>query len=554
MPVIPGTQEGQVLNAGSPVPIAAPEEARAFGNATSQLGSGAFALGDALDKVATAAKARKDTLTAQLALQQAREVTQQMMAQHEQAAPVPNDPTGYGQVQSFRDSVREPLNDIINQVEDPETRRATQALVYDNVNDTAKEVYAKEVVKRVENNKVLEARVISEAAGSARANPKNIFPAMATAEMAILTNNDIPGSVKQIRIADAKKQILQDAIEGEISKGADANYANAEIILEKYGNGVFDVKEKAKVLDDIRNTQTRQYNQEYTRLTRDEKRQEKFRQDVEKQMTEYYSVALQQAGNDESKRAPILQQIGLDMASGKISSTKGDALMGIKTFGIVADARYSAKTLADVFKTDAYGEAADQVLKDMGTKVSSPAAEQLISRLKALEERKRNDPKLTQAIKDGERLIRDQASDSITQVMSTLDKRKLLTQVDLAVQEYHKQVLGDSKVDPIALSRKITNEWLKGDAYPLKNFDGYMNVSTVEGIEKEKARIVGEAMRKQQKGLMNVKEQEDVKQNLRNLEIIKKKLEINKPPADAVQTQSTGAAPSVGKTPAVRGK
>jgi hypothetical protein len=544
MPVIPGTQEGQVLNAGSPVPIASPEESRLLGNATARFGQEAFALGDALDKVVAQQKAKRDVLTETLSLQEARRVILEEQAARDQAAPIADDTTGIKQVQTFHDNLKPKFDEILSRVQDPETRRRAQAAILDAANDTAKEVYGKEVVKRVKNNEVLESQVVSNAGALARANPKDIESSLGLVEIMINKTSDLPEDIKRVRVAEARKQVFQDAIQGSLSR---QKYGEAEIILEKYSPGILSPKEKAAQLDEIRNTEYQDANREYTKLNRDEKRQEKYRADIEKNLLAQYSAQLGLAGNSDNKRAPVIAQIELDTLAGKISVSKKDALIGSKVFKQVQDDFYDAKIMKDVFKTDAYGEAIDKVYKDLGDSVSAERGSDIINRLKGLEERKRNDPQFQQSLKDGERLIRDMGADSITSTMDSLSKRELLTKINTAVQDYHVAVTRNPKLDPTNLSRSIIADRFGARVNFQRGKENLMSFTSPEGAEGEKQRVLKEALALKQKGLMTKDLEKKYKNNLRVIEQEKKRLEIQNPTRGEAPTGGGAAGAARGK-------
>jgi hypothetical protein len=175
MPVIPGVNEAQVLNAGSPVPIASPEEARMAGNATAYLGQGMFALGDALDVAAKKEKHRKDTLSQQLALQQFREGSLQLFAKHQAAERSPDDPSGYNSVGEFTADAHDLQSTILEKNGlTGDAAAGFQALAGDNINDMGKELLAKRIAINEKENDAIRSEVIAKKSSFAGKHPEEL--------------------------------------------------------------------------------------------------------------------------------------------------------------------------------------------------------------------------------------------------------------------------------------------------------------------------------------------------------------------------------------------
>jgi hypothetical protein len=330
------------------------------------------------------------------------------------------------------------------------------------------------------------------------------------------------------------------------------DYKGAEIILEQHGTGILSPEDKAKQLDEIRNTELKDYNTDYTKLTRKEKQDALHSADVEKNLLGQYSANLALAGNSDVKRQPIIDNIELDKLAGRITPAKADALIGSKVFKQNQDDFYNATVMRQVFKTDDYTKAMDQVYKDMGNKVSMERGNDIIGKLKNLEERKRNDPQYNQLVKDGERMIRDMGADSILAPLDSMAKRDHLTKINMSVQDYHKALMDNPKADPTNLARGILANRFDQRVNYLRGGENLMNFNSVEGAQREQERIVKDALAREQKGLMTEPERAKVKYNLNVIQKEKLRLEKLHPTSGDAPSVQPGTSPTGGA--AARGK
>lgn len=557
MPVIPGADEGQVLNAGSPVPIASPEEQRGMGTAVAGFGKAMFQLGDALDKVMTAEKNRKMKLDVDEVLQAAEQLILEQKMKSEAAGALEDDPTGYGQVNSFVKNSQAAISGLLeaSSVKDINTQRAIRNALNNRINDVSREVGATEVKKRVEANKVKEAKLMSTWTSLVNADPTKIEEAWAKGEELIITNTNISDSVKDIRVHEFKKQSIKAGVEGLLQKGVlrdDANaFAQAEIFLEQYAPNVLSPEEKAKLSDDIMSTQNRHYTTQYQKLVRDEKRRDAHIKEREKNLVSYYSSALALAGNNELKRKPIIAAIQTSVLKEEISSQAGKNLTESKVFSENQDDFYEATIMKRVFDTDNYSEASDMVYSDLlSGRVSTDRANAIIGKLKNLEERKRSDPHYNKLLGDGERLIRDMASPSILEPLKTFDKASLMTKVNMAVQDYHKAIANNPKADPTILSRAIIENRFGQRTAFIKGQENFMGLNSIDGVKKQREQLIREGFVKQKKGLFSTEEKKKLQENLKTLDAIEQSLKLkeeSKAQPSTTQSTGTGAVPARGK-------
>ena len=392
MPIIPieDVKQSQILNAGSPVPIAGTGEARMQGEAASGFGQAMFQLGDALDRVARKAKDDSGKLQAQDLLNQFRMRTLEEKARADAAAPIEEDKTGFGQVKQFNSNLQTAMQDIAGTVTDPEVKKRFLIAAGDVVNDTAIQVLSNEVVKRTEQNKFLQGKVISDLGTLARANPSETPFMLDEVERSIRANTDIPGAKMEELVIAGKQGVLNDAIEGMLSR---KEYLAAEKSLEGLSKGILTVDQKAKMLDNIRQTQYKDDSRELQATQLKDRMTQKNKERIEQQSLNEYSTALLNAGNDEFKRAPILTKLYKDMGAGVIDGSKGLALASNKFPQQVKDDYYDGTIMTKVIKGSlSIDKALNQVTSDRFKEVSPERSSDIINRLNMMKERYKNEP------------------------------------------------------------------------------------------------------------------------------------------------------------------
>lgn len=257
MPIIPPANEGQRMVPGSPVPIGGEREARLNGEAVESFGKAMFALGDALDVAAKKAKDEKDRLDAADAFNQLRLRALKRQNDRLNAAPIDDDPTGEKQVSGFQGDFDQDIDEIATGIFDERVRRLFMKDAGDLKADMSAQVFAKEIVKRTELNKIKLGKVVSQYGDMARGlvKPQEIEGLMTEAKSVIFASGEFTEAQKELLAAEVDKGIVQDAINGRMQEN---NYKLAEDIANLYGGKVFTVEEKAQIIDKIQ-TESYQY-------------------------------------------------------------------------------------------------------------------------------------------------------------------------------------------------------------------------------------------------------------------------------------------------------
>lgn len=522
MPVIPGVQESQVLNPSSPVPIGSTGDARLPGETIERFGAAMVALGDALDVAGRSAKNEKAKLDVLNAENKYRMALLQRRAQQDAAAPIPEDVNGFGAVQAVANDMDPIAQEIASGLE-PEAQAKFLARAGDILNDNSVTIWADEVKKRASINKVAVDNIVAQSGQLARMSDdiKDTGFMMDHVETAIMDNNDLAPSQKPIDVAAAKKSVVMDSIQGRISRN---NFAEAEIVLEAYGGNLFTPAEKNKQLDEIRSAEGSYYTRELNKLTRDEKQINKAKAASEDKYLAYFSTALQQAGNSDIKREPILRDIELMKIAGKIDVTKADSLIGNKVFKDLADDKKDVEITTRAFKTGNFQEAIDTITKIKGVSLSYDRAQQMVGKFEQWKERGKNDPIARQRIQTGEDLIRAQGAESMTDMMNSLAKRQLQTKINTAVQQYYRTLQGNPQADPDVVSRSILDKQFGVSTASVRgNSDIYAETS-LQGLTKMAEKTVRDGQALKKSGLLTPAKNKEILQKLQDIK--KKQLEL----------------------------
>lgn len=544
MPIIPGSQEAQVLNPTSPVPIGSTGDARAQGENIARFGSAMVALGDALDVAGRSAKNEKIKLDVANAENSYRMALLKKRAEQSAAAPIEGDASGFGAVEQVATGMQPIAEEIANSL-DPAAREKFLARTGDILNDNSVTIWADEVRKRAENNKAATEKLIATSGQLARMSddPNDTEFMMKQVEQSIYANNDIAPAQKPIDALAAQKSVVMDSIQGRLSRN---NYGEAEAILEKYGGNLFTPAEKAKQLDEIRNTEGSFYTRELNKMTREEKQVDKAKKASEDRYLAFFSTALSQAGNSDVKRAPILKDIELMKLAGKIDTTKADALIGNKVFKDNADDKKDIEITTRAFKTGNFQEAIDTITKIKGVSLSYDRAQQMVQRFENLKERGKNDPIFRQRVQSGEDLIRAQGQESLTDPLSSLAKRQLQTKINTSVQEYYRGLQVNPQANPDVLSRNILSNNFGVSTTFIKNNSDIYGETSVQGLNSMAEKTIKDAMALKKKGLMTPDLEKKTRQKLNDIQKKKFELGIKNPQYDNTGTSDVNAPKGAG--------
>lgn len=512
MPVIPGLNEGQVLNAGSPVPIASPEEARMQGNAVARLGGAATELGDTLNQLARAESNRRLRVDKELASQSAEQTILGEYAGTVAAAPIEGDRTGAKQIEGFYQRSAVKIEEQAALIEDPDVRAAFTIEARKNMNEYAKDLFAKELVKRSKQTDTLNKKAISGFGQMARHNPKDTELLMQKAELYIEDNPDIPASAKAEQQLAARKQVLTDSVNGLVDR---RNYEGAISLVEKFGGGVYTSEEKDKRRNDITTARFQDVNRELGGLY---KMEEVFTKNRKKKASDAMSIhteSLKQAGTDPFARAPIIKAIENDPL---LSADKKSALKGEKSFSKGQDDLYDSTIMKDVIRTGDYQSASEKIFDDRGSRVSPQRASEMVTRLNSLKEKMMNDPNFTSVVKTGEKYIRAQANQEALAPMSNAERKTYMDKVERTVEDYYKQVTTNPKVDAKALATGLVRS----------NLDTHPDIprQSVGELAQTRDRIVQETLAKKQQGRLTREEEREATKKLQGIH--KRMLEMDK--------------------------
>ncbi len=490
MPVIPGTQEGQVLNAGSPVPISSPEETRMMGNAISGAGQGLFALGDALDVAAKNEKERRNRLVQYSALQKFRDESGKLFAKHQAAKRGEGDPDGYKSVQDFKDESGEVIGRIASEMGlEGDVALDFDNLARDNMNDLGKELLAKRIAKNEKENDALRVSAITKNGLTAAQNPSDMDNILAETEALIRNDPGQDQSLLETTVVDAKRKVIIGAINAR--KNAD-DFGTAKLIADKHG-ALLDAEVLDKVYGDIRTEKSKYLSnkgKEQENRERELKASSERALDV---MQRTFHLQLTKAGVDMYERDQIFKAMDREVANpaSPFKASHADALKGNKIFEAETDDRYEAKILNKLFEnpkgiTKLYQE----LRRDYGKEVSPTRYDKLMRLLD--QERDNADPKRKQLIAVGKDIIDGLANPSILESLDKIGAKQART-VSVRTESalYVQTMMANPQLDPIAVAEKVAQKIFK---QPTRYSDGsdITMENTIQGINEKRKRAVQE--------------------------------------------------------------
>jgi len=551
MPVLPGASPSQVLNPGSPVPVGSSAGARNQGETIQGFGAALSQLGDVLDAAGRSAKNETDKLQLLNAENVYRQQLLKKRAEQGAAAPIQGDISGFGAVESVKAAMDPIAAEIAESIGSPQVRSMFLARSGDIFNDTSTTIWAEEVKKKSELNKTLTDNLISSSGQIARAAPdlNTTSLMLGQVEAAILENDDMPAAVKPLEVARAKKAIITDSVQGMLAR---KDYAGAMTSLETFGGGVLTPEEKAKQLDEIRNTENQDYNREYTKLIRNERQEEKSRKAGEQRLLNYYSAALQQAGSSDYKRAPIIAELEKMKLANKIDANKADALMGNKVFKDVSDDKVDVEITTRAFKTGDFDAAVNEINNRMGDSISIDRAQQMLVRMRRMSERTKSDPAYKANVARGQALINSMAQPSIKN-LNALDKQALASKVAMAGIMYHQRLSAPNAKNPGDIAMGIVKEVFGVDTTIIPGNNDIFAEQSVQGLMKLKDKFTREGLALQQKGQLTPQLKEEKVRQLKAIDLrlqsIQNKENIQEQNSGGRPTESstTGAVPARGK-------
>jgi ribosomal protein L20 len=516
MPVIPGANESQVLNPGSPVPIGSDSEARYQGETIAQFGKAVSYLGNTLQGVATQAEKEKQKLQLLGAMNEFQMKALQKRAEQQAAAPIAGDKTGFGAVESYAKNLQPDMQEIAAKIEDPTARSQFLVGAGQHVNDDAVKIWADEVKKKAEVNKFLLNDVISSSGQIAMKDPTQIDNELAKVETAILDNDDIPGEQKQIKVHEARRSIVMDAIQGRIDDKT-RQYDTAHMMLDKYG-AFFDSKEKKALIDEIQNTRWNYTNRTAKEETVNYNRQMRELKAPWIKMKYSMFAQLEQPGVDPTTISKTLDTM---VAANMMPQAQANAIMSPNPIPPQQDQIYSRNVIAEAIKTGDIEGALDKVGEEVGMKVSSRAGIQLRDNLVKLRNQMQKDPVFSKKVENVEKSIDAFSSANMTMGMSPAERAELSNQVEGAKSQFYNRLAADPTQDPSQISGEIVQHAL---AHTYR-FPEVKSAQTLADVQKVGEDLIRNREFLKQKGLLTEAINNDQVTKLR--EIQRRKLEMS---------------------------
>lgn len=303
MPQIPGSNESQILNAGSPVPIGSSESARAPGENVARMGQALFALGDALDSAAAQSKARQKKLDLESALGDLDLKKMQYRAETERAAPGAQP---YDNVKNFQTNTLDFANEIADRIDDPSVKQEFYAKAKIQLAQDSIPVYAQEVKKYDDlgNDKVN--KIISQYSAMAYVDPTSVGQSLYKIQDIVNNTPDIPEYKRVEAVRKAERQVIDTSVDKFVDMGKyDEALHNVNVVYADR----YTAEEKAKKSKEITDMKWERKTRGWQTDDRAEKEAKLAR---EKEMDAYQQDTfnlLDQAGS-EREREMIIQDRG----------------------------------------------------------------------------------------------------------------------------------------------------------------------------------------------------------------------------------------------------
>lgn len=415
MPQIPVFNGSQRLEPGNPVAAVSTDDARATGNQIAALGKEVFGLGNALDAVAKKAKDNEDRLRVTTAVNQARLEMLKEKARQDSMGLQPGDsPDGVDGINRYNEKINPILSDIASSLESPEQRKAFEAGISDDVVTYSTQVLAGEVAKREKTIPILMEDNLRQRGVLARSTPDNMTRTLQTTEqmaaeyeMDVMGNSMIQDAAKPKLILDGKKQIAHEALMGFIdagNKGSPKAWNDYRFALNEKFAQLFTAEEKDKLMTDVNSSEYSFYNREYQNVVRKNALEDRAAKETVKNRTAMYMSMLSQAGNSDTKRAPILRQIEMDAALDFDPSSK-KRLIENRTFMETSDDAYQLNIMDKLLRDKNYTATLDKLQVDAGARVSIDRATKLQAAIRNLQEHERTNPGLTEAYRKAQEAL-----------------------------------------------------------------------------------------------------------------------------------------------------
>jgi hypothetical protein len=335
---IPVFNGSQVIDPSAPVSAVDTKDARAVPEAYADMGGALVVLGNALDVAAKKTKDKEDQIRPGIARDQYAWEAMKTRAQIQaEALKNGDDPSGISAAERFKermDPIAKKLADGLGN----ETQRGLFINAIGEVNTKeGQTVIASEVDKREKNIGALREQALGMKGQLAYGDYKQADVLMARHEIEIGSDSDIPDAKKIPMIAEGKKSIARESLNGLIDKGmggvnaislatTDPTLAKqlgqpvmnpfslARALVEKKYAGVFTDEEKAKEFDKIEKAQSALIQQNWTMLQQTRTIEKDAFEDQSKDKEDEYRTLIDINKKNPAALSDVLQKVQVDVA------------------------------------------------------------------------------------------------------------------------------------------------------------------------------------------------------------------------------------------------
>lgn len=214
MPVIPSDAGQQVLNAGSPVPVASSENERMFGEAVAYLGEGLLRVGQKMQD-------NRDSLLAEIASEDYQaQLIKESLRQTQEETLIDDDRTGLGAADAVLERASGTKDKLASSnLENDRQRLMFSAKAKGMENNVRLSIAAKTIEARAKQTAQLMDVYVAKKAQSARLDPAEVLTTIGEVSLKVQESQDIPEDKKPMAIIGYGRQVFDEAINGMVERG-----------------------------------------------------------------------------------------------------------------------------------------------------------------------------------------------------------------------------------------------------------------------------------------------------------------------------------------------
>lgn len=483
MPVIPSDGGQQVLNAGAPVPIGSSADDRMFGDAISDLGTGLLAMGKRIGD-------NRDSLMSDIAADEYKQKLLKEYAAQQRMDPIRGDTTGFGAAEEILARTEDGADEIHSSLENEQQRLMFKAKVGNFKNDISANAFAKEVVKRAQDNELLLTKSMMAKANVLAEDPLQTMTVLSEIEASVYENPEISSDQKPILARKFKQMALKRGTDKLVNDG---QYDAAKMITEQFAPQVHDAEEMQKIIDRVDTADFHASNREMARIKAVEALTNKMGEESRQVSYQKITAMRERAGNNIVSNAIVDQMINADTyltGQDKVSLYKRGS------FSSAQDDIFESSIFTRALKGENIQQLVDQVDRQAGFNYDIGKAGALKKWLSTQQDEVKKDPGYMTELNGGLKIIRAQVSDNMAELEKTFSEREINVRIGIAETIYGKMVRktpqGNKEQQAFAAVKQVF-----GAVRAIKPTRGTLpsqDINTLPGIKKRRDALAKEYM------------------------------------------------------------